>query len=148
MALDIQLLRSSFALVAKREPELTKRFYGLLFERYPQARPLFRRSEPHVQERMLRDALVAVLEHLEDTAWLKRTLGGLGARHVGYGVTPQMYDWVGECLLATLAEVAGDAWTPDLAAQWTEAYGVLVSMMLASTPATSISDAVAQTLPA
>jgi hypothetical protein len=28
-----------------------------------------------------------VLDHLEDAPWLTDTLGALGAKHVGYGVT-------------------------------------------------------------
>ncbi len=33
----------------------------------------------------------------------------MGAKHLDYGVTNEMYDWVGECLVATLAEVADGA---------------------------------------
>lgn len=39
---------------------------------------------------------------------------GLGAQHVVYGVTDEMYDWVGESLLATVAEAADDAWNAEL----------------------------------
>jgi hemoglobin-like flavoprotein len=79
----------------------------------------------------LTSALVAVLDHLEDAPWLQTTLGALGAKHVGYGVTREMYDWVGASLLATLAEVAGPAWTPDLQGAWSEAYGAIASLMQA-----------------
>ena len=70
---------------------------------------------------MLAQALVAVVDHLEDAAWLTSTLGGLGAKHVGYGVTAEMYDWVGDSLLRTLAEVAGGDWTPEHQGAWAEA---------------------------
>ena len=80
---------------------------------------------------MLTGALVAVLDHLEDAPWLQSTLGALGVKHVGYGVTREMYDWVGASLLATLAETAGAKWTPALEAAWSEAYGAIVSLMLA-----------------
>jgi hemoglobin-like flavoprotein len=63
--------------------------------------------------------------------WLKDTLGALGTKHVDYGVTREMYDWVGTSLLATLAEVAGPAWTPELQAAWSEAYGAIASLMQA-----------------
>lgn len=78
---------------------------------------------------MLQDAIVAVVDHVEDATWLTTTLHGLGGRHVGYGVTDEMYDWVGECLLATLAELAGEAWTPPVALAWTEAYGEIAGLM-------------------
>lgn len=131
--LDVGLLRASFGLVIDREPALTERFYATLFSRYPQARSLFGRHDPRTQQQMLQSALVAVLDHLEDAPWLTETLGALGRRHEGYGVTPAMYDWVGESLLATLAEIAADAWTPALAKAWADAYAAIAGMMQART---------------
>lgn len=132
MALNATLLRESFGLVTERQPRLVQRFYEILFERYPQVRPLFGvRHGRDKQEEMLGAALVAVLDHLEDASWLESTLEGMGAKHVEYGVTQEMYGWVGDSLLATLAEVAGDDWTPAHAAAWTEAYGAIAALMQA-----------------
>jgi hemoglobin-like flavoprotein len=131
MALNIELLRSSFGVVAEANPGFVSRFYEILFERYPQTRGLFTPGGAQRQAEMLTGALVAVMDHLEDAPWLQDTLGALGAKHVGYGVTREMYDWVGASLLATLAEVAGPAWTAELEAAWAEAYGVIVSLMVA-----------------
>src|SRR4051812_21572546 len=102
MSLSVQTLRSSFEPVVELSPNLTHRFYEILFERFPQTRAMFGRHSGAAQEKMLTDALVAVMEHLEDGAWLGSTLGGLGAKHTGYGVTKEMYGWVGESLLAAL----------------------------------------------
>lgn len=129
--LDVDLLRSSLELVVQREPELTARFYERLFADYPQAKPLFGRNTARAQQEMLRDALVAVMEHLEDAPWLEETLGALGRRHHGYGVTAEMYDWVGASLIATLAEISGDAWTDRHAANWANAYGIIAALMQA-----------------
>ena len=131
MPLNVNLLRQSFEVVATANPSFVSRFYEILFERYPQTRPLFPQNGMPRQAEMLTQALVAVLDHLEDAPWLQDTLGALGAKHVGYGVTREMYDWVGASLLATLAEVAGPAWTPELQGAWAEAYGAIVSLMLA-----------------
>jgi hemoglobin-like flavoprotein len=130
MALDVQLLRDSFNLVVERQPDVVHRFYDILFTRYPAARPMFHRKSRESQEKMLTEALVAVMDHLEDAPWLTSTLGALGAKHVNYGVTPEMYGWVGECLLATLAEVAAADWTPRHQAAWAEAYGAIAQLML------------------
>lgn len=131
MALNVPMLRKSFDLVVERQPQITPRFYEILFERYPAARPLFSRNAPERQQRMLQDALVAVVEHLEDAPWLGQTLGAIGRKHLDYGVTDDMYNWVGDALLSTLGEVAGADWTPELKAAWAEAYGALVTMALA-----------------
>jgi hemoglobin-like flavoprotein len=72
-----------------------------------------------------------VLDHLDDAAWLGATLHAMGAKHVGYGVTAPMYGWVGEALLKTLAEAAGDDWTPRVEGAWVGAFGAIRDLMLA-----------------
>ena len=129
--MDVEILRTSFKMVDNSEPDLAARFYGMLFSRYPQVHPLFGHNSPQMQQRMLHQALVAVLDHLEDAFWLEDALMKYGARHADYGVTEEMYDWFGECLLATLAEIKGSSWTPPLAAAWAEAYAVISGLMKA-----------------
>ena len=129
MGLDITTLRTSFELVLDREPNLTHRFYDVLFLRHPEARPLFGGGARDRQEKMLTEALVAVMDHLDDAPWLTQHLHALGAKHRDYGVTVAMYEWVGSALLETLAAVAGDDWTPRHAAAWSEAYGVIARLM-------------------
>ena len=128
MGLNVELLRSSFDLVVARQPQVTPRFYEILFSRYPQVKPLFGRNGAK-QAEMLQQALVAVMEHLEDAAWLTETLEAMGRKHVDYGVSDDMYALVGDSLLATLAEIAGKDWTPELAAAWTDAYGAIAGLM-------------------
>ncbi len=130
MTLDPTILRESFELIIDRRPDLTLRFYEILFARHPALAPMFRRDRG-AQARMLAGAIAAVLDHLEDAPWLESTLGQLGARHLEYGVTHAMYDQVGEALLATLAEVAAESWTPEIERQWTLAFGAIASLMQA-----------------
>ncbi len=129
--MNVELLRASFVLVAERQPFLTRRFYAILFERHPELRALFGRHSARAQEEMLGKALEAVLENLESSAWLTGTLEALGAKHVSYGVTDEMYPLVGAALLAALGEAAGEAWTPELEAEWTAAFGAIAGAMQA-----------------
>jgi hemoglobin-like flavoprotein len=129
MSLNVVLLRQSFEMVVEQSPELTHRFYEILFDRYPETRAMFPRSRQADQEKMLTQALVAVMEHLEDAPWLVNTLHALGARHVAYGVRDEMYAWVGDALLTTLREIAGPAWTPELEQAWSDAYGAIAGLM-------------------
>ncbi|HVJ14844.1 MAG TPA: globin domain-containing protein [Polyangiaceae bacterium] len=129
MSLNVDLLRQSFELVVERAPNLTQRFYEILFERYPPTREMFPVARRGQQENMLTQALVAVMDHLEDAPWLTSTLHGLGARHVHYGVTDDMYAWVGNSLLATLREVAGTDWNPELEKAWADAYWAIAGLM-------------------
>lgn len=130
MSLDVEALRDSFSLVVERSPDVVHRFYDILFTRYPSVRPLFSRNSRDRQEKMLTDALVAVTDHLDDAPWLSEQLSAMGKKHVDYGVTPEMYGWVGECLIAALSEAAGEAWTPRVENAWIEAYGAIQGLML------------------
>lgn len=130
MNLNASLIRSTFSAAAENEPRLVQNFYNLLFTRYPQVKPMFSRNAPDKQAQMLQEALVAVVDHLDDATWLADTLRAMRRKHLDYGVEPQMYDWVGECLLAALADAAGDSWSDEAAQAWTEAYQALAGLML------------------
>src|SRR6478735_8582695 len=110
--MNIELLRNSFESILEREAAISPRFYEHLFGKYPQARPLFGGNSSRKQQEMLQASLVAVIDHLEDAAWLSSTLRALGEKHIGYGVTREMFDWVGDALLTTLAEFSGADWNP------------------------------------
>ncbi len=124
-----KLLRESFDLAVEHEPSLAERFYQKLFARAPQLAHMFRRDRA-AQAEMLRAALVAVIDHIDNGPWLRATLGALGARHVTYGVTPEMYDEVGGALVTTLEEACGARWTTAHARAWGDAYAAIVTMML------------------
>ena len=130
MPLDVDLLRSSFEIVAERQPDLALEFYENLFSRHPDAESLFRRDRES-QAKMLTEALVAVLDHLEDAPWLQSTLGQMGVDHLGYGVTEEMYGWVREAMLVTLEEIAGADWTSQLRDVWSEALTAVSGLMVA-----------------
>lgn len=130
MALNPDLLRSSFEVAISQEVALTHRFYEIFFSRYPVVVPMFSRNAPEKQQQMLQQTLLAVLDHLDDSAWLTTQLHALGAGHVAYGVEDHMYGWVGESLIAAMKELSGQAWTPEIEAQWAEAYGILTSLAL------------------
>lgn len=130
--MDHDLLMDGLML-ADADENLTPRFYELLFERYPAVRPMFS-ADVRPQAEMLRTAVLAVLEHLDDPAWLTTTLGALGAKHATYGATPEMFDAVAECMVAAMAELGGDGWTPEMTAAWSEALGTVADLMLAGYP--------------
>ncbi len=124
------LLRSTFQTILEREPTITPRFYEILFTRYPQVRPMFGGNSNRAQQEMLQSALVSVIDNLENSEWLASTLAAIGEKHVGYGVTVEMFAWVGDALLATLAEILDKEWNHEVAQEWAEAYGVIQSLMV------------------
>ena len=83
------------------------------------------------QRQALLNMLVVLRESLRDLDDIVPDLEDLGERHVEYGAQAEHYPVVGEVLIGTMAEVAGDRWKPEYTAAWQEAYGVVQTVMLA-----------------
>ena len=128
-----ELLEDSLGHVDLPDDGLTVRFYEILFDRYPAVQPMFRRDNK-VQAAMLRTAIISVLYHLDNGEWLTANLGALGHRHATMGVTAPMYDAVGECMIAAMEEIGGDAWSPEMSTAWAEALSAVSSLMLQGYP--------------
>jgi nitric oxide dioxygenase len=58
------------------------------------------------------------------------TLRALGARHVAYGTLPEHYPIAGECLIAAMADVAGDAWKPEYETAWAAGWSLIAGAMI------------------
>ena len=129
MALDIELLESSFDLIAPDGDRLMDVFYARLFAAAPAVQPLFAGTDLRRQKGMLLGTLVLLRKSLRDLDRIVPALRALGARHVEYGARAAHYAVVGDVLIASMAEVAGEAWRPEYDAAWAAAYGVVAGVM-------------------
>ena len=130
MALQIELLESSFQALAPCGEAFVTAFYERLFTRFPQTRAFFASTDMKEQRKKLLGALALVIQNLRKPEVLTSALKGLGQRHVNYGVRPEHYPIVGAVLLETFSDVLGDSWTMAYHEAWAEAYGVVCSIML------------------
>ncbi len=130
MPLQVALLEQSFASVAPQGERIADVFYQQLFNDYPEVQPLFANANMAEQKRKLLSSLQLVIENLRRPDTLVPALEKLGLRHIDYGTQESHYPAVGETLLSTLAEVAGDAWNDELDDAWSEAYEEIVGIML------------------
>lgn len=130
MNLDLDALETSFDLVAPRGDELMDVFYARLFAAAPAVRPLFPATDMQRQKTMLLATLVLLRKSLRNLEAIVPKLRDLGARHVAYGAEPEHYPVVGEILIASMAEIAGSAWTPGYEQAWSGAFGIVASAML------------------
>ena len=130
MSLDLEALETSFDLVAPRGDELMDVFYSRLFAAAPAVRPLFAGTDVRKQKMMLLRVLALLRRSLRDLESIVPILHDLGARHVAYGARPEHYPVVGAVLIASMAEVAGEAWRPEYERAWAAAYDIVASAML------------------
>ena len=128
---DVKLLRTSFDALKPRAAQLASTFYRILFQRYPQVKPLFAHVDMTEQQRKLIQAIALVVANADKPATIKKVATELGAKHVAYGAEEGHYPAVGECLIEALKTVAGPLWSAELERAWTGAYTAIATHAIA-----------------
>ncbi|MGY1829480.1 globin domain-containing protein [Geodermatophilus sp. SYSU D01180] len=123
-------MRASFAKAAAAGDEAPLWFYSHLFLAHPETRQMFPVSMAHQRDRLFA-ALGEVVARVDDLDSLVPILQQLGRDHRKFGTVAEHYPAVGASLLATLAHFDED-WSDALAADWTAAYELVASVMVAA----------------
>lgn len=126
--MDTTRLKESWSLVAAHGDQVPLFFYSSLFLAHPPIRQMFPVSMAGQRAKLV-DALGNIVSSVDDVDTLAVFLGQLGRDHRKFAVLAEHYPAVGEALLATLEHFAGNAWTPQLAADWAAAYGLVAQVM-------------------
>ena len=130
-----KLIKSTWAAVVPIADTAAGLFYGRLFETDPSTRPLFQSTDMSEQRKKLMQALIVVVNGIDDLGQIIPTVEQLARRHLAYGVKDQHYDLVGAALLWTLEQGLGEQWTPEAKGAWLAAYGTLAGVMRAAAAA-------------
>jgi hemoglobin-like flavoprotein len=130
MSLNIALLRESFEAIKPHALEVMDHFYGELFSKHPEAKPLFAKVDMSKQKLALANGLSHIVEYLHEEDHLVDYLTKMGARHAQYGTKEVHFTWVGEALLKTFEYYFDEHWTPELKAEWTSALTLVASVMI------------------
>jgi len=126
---QVKLVQQSFARVAPISEQAAVIFYDRLFEVAPQVKAMFP-ADMTGQRKKLMATLAVVVNGLSNLESVLPAASALATRHVAYGAKPAHYPVVGAALLWTLEKGLGEAWTPDVAAAWSAAYGTLSGYMI------------------
>ncbi|MBM7088546.1 globin domain-containing protein [Streptomyces sp. NPDC012461] len=129
-------LRATLPAVGAALDEITERFYAGMFAARPELlRDLFNRGNQAAgtQRQALAGSIAAfathLLEHPDERpdAMLQR----IAHKHASLGITPEQYAIVHEHLFAAIADVLGEAVTPEVAAAWDEVYWLMANALVA-----------------
>ena len=126
---QVKLVQESFSKVVPISEAAAVIFYDRLFEVAPSVRALFP-DDMSGQRKKLMMMLAAVVNGLGNLESILPAASALAKRHVDYGAKPEHYPVVGGALLWTLEKGLGEAWTPEVAAAWTAAWGTLSGYMI------------------
>jgi NAD(P)H-flavin reductase/hemoglobin-like flavoprotein len=119
---DFQLVKDSFARLARHRDAAMEYFYARLFVQYPDMRSMF----PHAMQEHMENvftALSRMVHSLDDPDALGGYLNELGLGHRKFGVKERHYRPFLEVLAETIRHFSGSAWTCQAEAAWDAALG-------------------------
>jgi nitric oxide dioxygenase len=130
------VVRATLPVVGASLTTITELFYRRMFEERPELlRDLFNRT--HQATGAQREALAGSVAAFA-TLLVERpgerpdaVLARIAHKHVSLGITADQYRLVGRHLLGAVAEVLGDAVTPEVGAAWNEVYWLMANALIA-----------------
>ncbi|WP_424886903.1 globin domain-containing protein [Streptomyces sp. XH2] len=130
------VIRATLPAVGGALDEITTRFYATMFAEHPELLDgMFNRGNQAsgAQRRALAGAVAAFAGALaaDPGARPDTLLARIAHKHVAVGVTDDQYTIVHKYLFAAIAEVLGEAVTPDVAAAWDEVYWLMAGALIA-----------------
>src|SRR5690606_12637971 len=130
------VVRSTLPAVSAHGTEITGRFYSAMFAAHPELRHLFNQGNQAngEQRRALAGSVAAFAEHLvspDSATPFQQMLSRIAHKHASLGVRPEQYTIVGRHLLDAVADVLGDAVTPQVHAARSEVYCLFATLLIA-----------------
>ncbi|MET8014019.1 globin domain-containing protein [Streptomyces sp. NPDC005271] len=130
------VVRATLPAVAGALDEITTRFYGAMFRDRPGLLDgLFNRGNQAsgAQRRALAGSIAGFASALlaEPDTRPDALLSRIAHKHTAVGVTDDQYTIVHKYLFGAIAEVLGDAVTPEVAAAWDEVYWLMAGALIA-----------------
>ena len=123
-----RLVQESWRWVMEQYGEVAHAFYQNLFELRPEYQLLFKGDVSEQGHKLIRMIEMAVTG-LRKFDMVTPALETLARRHLNYQVTEEMYGPMGEALLATLRQLLGARFTPEVEDAWREMYQTLARLM-------------------
>jgi len=113
------LIEQSLDLAAERCADLTPLVYQRLFREQPQMQALFwRDTNGAIKGEMLTRVFEAILDFVGERLYAHHLIQCEVVTHAGYDVPPDVFQTFFGVVAATLKDVCGAAWTPEIDLEW------------------------------
>ena len=132
----IKIVKSTAPVVKEKGKEITERMYEIAFNERPEYRRFFENThmkspeEGRKQAAKLAASVYAYACHIDELEKLGNAVEQIAHAHVNTRVIAEQYPVIGECLLAAMKDILGDAATPEVMEAWTEAYNSLADIFI------------------
>jgi nitric oxide dioxygenase len=132
---SLSVVQATAPVVAAHADQITANFYPRMFNAHPELLRVFNQGNQATgeQSKALAGSVVAYAVQLIDpeAPSFDHVMRRIAYKHVSLGIRPEQYTIVGEHLLASVAEVLGEAVTPEVAAAWSEVYWLFALQLVA-----------------
>ena len=132
----IEIVKATAPAVKEHGDKITLRMYEIAFQSRPDLRRFFVNTwmkSPEAgrkQAHQLATAVYAYASQIDELEKLSKGVEKIAQVHAQTNIIPEMYPVIGECLLAAMKDVLGDAATLEVLEAWEEAYGALVEILI------------------
>ena len=143
-----ETVKATLGPVGENIQTIANTFYSKMFAAHPELiSDLFNRGnqKQQAQQKALAASVVKFASHLVDDSAPDPVimLNRIAHKHVSLGVTEAQYKIVYENLMAAIAEVLGDAVTPEVAEAWSAVYWLMADVLIKAEKDLYASDGVA-----
>lgn len=126
---------ASLELAAERAGDLTPLVYERLFREQPEMEALFWRDKTgQIKGEMLARVFEAILDFVGDRLYAEHLIQTSVVIHTEYGVPPDIFRTFFGVVAATVRDVLGEQWTPQIGAAWTRLLSELDDYVRAGAP--------------
>jgi len=132
----IEIIKATAPVLKEHGHKITLRMYEIAFQLRPDLRRFFVNTwmkdpeKGRKQAGQVAAALYAYASHIDELEKLSKGVEKITKVHVQANIIPEMYPVIGECLLAAMKDVLGDAATTEVIKAWEEAYGALTEILI------------------
>ena len=148
----IEIVKSTAPLVKAKGTEITERMYEIAFNERPSYRRFFENTHmkspeegrkqagklaasvyayaAHIDQRSAAGSVVLRRSTADELEKISGAVEHIAKAHVNTHVIAEQYPVIGECLLAAMKDVLGDAATPEVMDAWSEAYDNLADIFI------------------
>ncbi|MGW5360559.1 globin domain-containing protein [Actinopolymorpha pittospori] len=129
------IIKATLPLVGAHIQEISSRFYTKLFSTHPEFLDgIFNRGNQAegTQQQALAGSVLAFAGSLVNTPdrLPENLLARVAHKHASLGIAPGQYQVVHDNLMGAIADVLGDAVTPEIAAAWDEVYWLMAYTLI------------------
>ncbi len=119
-----RIIASLIPVLKARGPEITTRFYNLMFADHPELLNIFSHSHQRdgLQQQALARSVYAAAAHITNLEAIEQTAKQIAHKHCSLNIQPEQYPIVGNYLTLAIQDVLGEIVTPEILLVWQSAY--------------------------